>query len=306
MPADGFGPTRNPKVISSLQGAQPNRRGTIMARFNLEGPARPIAASIGVVVVLFGVAVGVGVWRYEAAQASDRVALEHREHQVLFHEARAAVAAEAENVRAYGRDRARVELRRLRAADRESDRALGRLRGALEPGELGQLAVVVAGHAKLDGIVAREVVPVAGTEDFLRGLRPFDVVVGAVERRLDGFINVEAAESREATAAARHGARQARLVAILGGLLAALAALAVGAYVIRLVAGLLDRIRRSAGTLAAAASQLRAAAVEGSAATSEQSAAVAQVAATVQELRATAVSIADNARAGSGAVDQTG
>jgi methyl-accepting chemotaxis protein len=77
-------------------------------------------------------------------------------------------------------------------------------------------------------------------------------------------------------------------------------------YVVRLIGRLFDRIRSTAEHLSGSVAQMRASAAESAAATSQQSAAIAQVASTIEELDATAGVIADNARAGTAAVERTG
>jgi len=273
----------------------------------LAGPARRIAAAIAAVIVLVSAAIGLSVWRYGDARESDREALAESQTQLFAQQARTALSEEGGLVDAYGGDRDAADLRELRDVRREFRVAVaGLARRGLNGSERSELRAITAGERRLDVIFSDRVVPVAGTPRFDGGVKPFAAEVVRVERQVDAFIVASGEQARASDAAANADATSARRIAIVAGLTAVLAALAVGVYVVRLVGNLFDRIRRSAATLTVAAGEMLVGASEASTATNQQSAAVAQVAATVEELRATAVSIADNAKAGSSAVDQTG
>src|SRR5262249_8229657 len=147
-----------------------------------------------------------------------------------------------------------------------------------------------------------QVVPVAGTPAFDTGVKPFSDQVAKVERQLDAFISSTGEEAAAAEAAANSDAQNARVISIVAALIAILALIGVEIYVVRLTGRLFDSIRSSAAGLTQVANEMVAATTEASTATNEQSAAVSQVASTAEELQATAVSIADNAKAGSTAV----
>jgi len=279
-----------------------------MARLRLQGPARPIAASIGAIVLLVALALGLAVWRYGVSRDSDGRALEASQTQLLAQQARMAITDEGGVVDAYGGDKDAADLRDRSSIKQDLQVALAGLQRSRGLGaqQSAEVRTIAAGQRRLDAIFRDRVAPLAGSAHFDRGVKPHAAEVRRLERQVDALIASIGTQAAAAQASADNDAYSARLVAIIAGIAAALVALAVGIYVIGLVAGLLERIRRSAATLSQATSEMRSAATEASAATSEQSAAVAQVAATVQELQATAVSIADNAKAGSSAVDQTG
>ncbi len=277
-------------------------------QLRLEGPARRIAAAIALVILLVGVAVGIAIWRYGVSRDSDNTALAESQTQLLAQQARTAITDEGGLVDAYAGDKDQADLRELSDVRRGLRRALAGLRRSegLNAKETGEIDAVERGQRELDQIFQQRVVPVAGTPAFDTGVTPFAAAVARVERQLDDFIRLAGAQAAVAEATANDDAQSARLVAIVAGLIAILALVAVGIYVVRLTARLFDSIRRSAADLTEVANEMLAATTEASTATSQQSAAVAEVAATSQELQATATSIADNAKAGSMAVDQTG
>ena len=272
------------------------------------GPARRIAAAIAGLVVLVAVAVGLAVWRYGVSRASDRDALNTSQTQLVAQQARTAITDEGGLVDAYASDKDPADLRELAGVKRDFGAAVQALHQVrrLDSAQRNEVSALAQARARLNATFTKEVLPVAGTPRFDRGVKRFSDEVAAVENHTDAFIRAAGEHARADFARADRDASTARLVALGAGMLAILVALAVGFYVVRLVGTLLERIRRSAATLSAAASDLLAGASEASTATNQQSAAVAEVAATTEELQATAVSISDNAKAGSSAVDQTG
>jgi methyl-accepting chemotaxis protein len=273
------------------------------------------------VVVLFATALGVAIWRYEAAEKLNRVALHEAESSKFAVEAQTAILAQGGLVDAYGGDKDPEDLREASTRQRELDTALANLRR--ESDEPAVIASIAADERKLKRIFQTQVVPAAGTPNFDKGVKPYHVVVIRAEGKLDRFARAEDRQATEAKAAANSSAGTARVVAIVAGLLAVLAVIITSGYSTRLIRRLLarvdsqfgqidrqfselDEVRVPAEALAEAAQEMLAASTQVSSATSEQSVAIAQVAATVEQLRATAASIADNAKAGSGAVDQTG
>jgi methyl-accepting chemotaxis protein len=128
--------------------------------------------------------------------------------------------------------------------------------------------------------------------------------------------NVLTAGVSDDDAAANAANRDAKLIGILGALLAIGAGLAFAAYALRLIGRLgqreqrleqlVDQTRSSAGVLGEVVNDLRASAEQAASTTSEQASAVAETSATIEELAATATSIATNARAVAKVADQTG
>jgi methyl-accepting chemotaxis protein len=296
-----------------------------MAKLNLDDPGRRLVALIGLVVVLFIVAIGLGISRYSASRDSDKTALRDSQTQLLAQKARTAITDEGGIVDAYGGDKDPADLVDLRSVKTDLTDAITALKATpgLSSSERQELTAIEEGQTRLDQIFTEKVVPVAGTPQFDQGVGPYIDEVEQIEQQLDAFI---AATGREAAAgidSANSDASSARTIAIIAALLATLAAIGVAIYANKLVRRLFARIeeqfehidrqvaklkdvRSTADGLAAAANEMVASSAEASTATSEQSAAVSEVAATAQQLNATAGSLADNAKAGSAAVDQTG
>jgi methyl-accepting chemotaxis protein len=291
----------------------------------LDDPARRLVALIGLVVVLFIVAVGLGISRYTASRDSDKAALSDSQTQLLAQQARTAITDQGGIADAYGGDRDPSDLADLQSVKQDLTNAIDALKATsgLDATERGELAAIEAGQTRLDQIFRQQVVPVAGTPQFDQGVKPFNDEVGRIEQQLDAFIAATGQQSAAAVDSANSDASSARTIAIVAALLATLAAIGVAIYSNRLVRRLFGRIegqfeqidrqveklqevRSSASGLIDAANEMLTASNEASTATSEQSAAVTEVAATAQQLNATAGSLADNAKAGSAAVEQTG
>ena len=186
-----------------------------------------------------------------------------------------------------------------------------------------EVRAIQADTSHLDVIFNEHVVPLAGTPAFDRGLKPYTTAIEEIDAEIDKLISEAAVRTEAGIANANSDAKRARLLALLASLAALLAAITVAIYARRLIRvlftrldeqfesvgqqhGQLEQVQTTAGSLNEAANEMLAAMTETASATSEQSAAVAEAAATAEELNATATSIADNAKAGSSAVDQTG
>jgi methyl-accepting chemotaxis protein len=274
----------------------------------LEGPARRIAIAMGAILVLLILAVGIAISRFDSADSSYKDALAQDQVALVAQQARTAITDEGGIVDAYGADKDPADLRDLAGVKRDLSQALATLAASSGVSAAGKADVnrIQASSARLDGIFKDKVVPVAGTPQFDVGVKPYSEAVAQIERQTDAFIASVGDQARAASASAASEAHNARVAAIIAAVIAALLVIAVSFYVIRLVGRLMTRIGESAATLLGAASEMRASATEASTATSEQSAAVTEVAATAQQLNATAGSLADNAKAGSAAVSQTG
>jgi methyl-accepting chemotaxis protein len=294
-------------------------------RPGLRHPAARLVGLIALVTLLFVAALIVAITQFEASRDSDNSALEALSSQVLAERAGIALSREAELVDVYGADGKAEDLRDIGKVRDDLDRALTALRRhAREHGQAGEgnsIDAVVEGHARLERQFREAVEPVAGTS--AAGARLLTVEVGRVEDKVDDLTKATERDVEAATSQANSDADRAKLIAIIAGIVATLAAIFAAFYAVRLIGSLfgrigsqfdsirrqreqLEMIRESADDLTEAANEMLAATTEVSTATNEQSAAVAEVAATTEELQATAASIADNAKAGSAAVDQTG
>jgi Methyl-accepting chemotaxis protein (MCP) signalling domain len=274
----------------------------------LAGPAKRIALAIVALVTLFALAAGVTIWRYGAAINTDKTALGLAQTQFFAQQVRTGITDEGGVADAYGGDADKADLAdlaQIKGSLGEALRSLKQSRG-LKSVPPGIVESVSAGQQRLDSIFRSQVVPVAGTPGFDRGVIPFEAAVQGLEERLDAFNRLVASKAAAAASRADSTASDARTAAIVAAVLAIAIAIALGVYVVRLVSRLLDRISATAAVLAPLARDMEAAIAETAAATSEQSSAVAEAAATAEELTATATSIADNAKAGSAAVEQTG
>lgn len=162
-----------------------------------------------------------------------------------------------------------------------------------------------AGRALFDQ-ADRGVLPAAGTPRISAAVRVFSARLNQVAVPLDALTSTGRTEALQAQSTAESTTSSARTIVLITAVVTALLTILLLGYVVRLIDRLFDRIRSTAELLSGAAAEMRSSAAESAAATSEQSAAIAQVASTIEELDATAGVIADNARAGTAAVDRTG
>ncbi len=269
----------------------------------LKGPARRVAAAGAAIVALLAITAGVTIWRFHSAENSyRRVAEQSQTLRVLG------------DVRQNLLDRVNTAYRFLATRDPATDARLGRLEARFGPlleesrraghndaGTTEELAKL----QRLDAAVisaGRDARRARGSA-FAAANRRIAARETALEQGVAAYAADEAAEVPRFTAAAASHAKQARLVAVLVALLAALATIGLVFYVVRLVGGLFERIRDSAGTLTESTVDMRSAAQESAAALSEQSAAVTEVAATADELSSSATSIAMGAKTMSAAAE---
>jgi methyl-accepting chemotaxis protein len=273
----------------------------------LEGPARRIAVAGVAVVALLGLAIGVTLWRYGVANSKYQDALRKTQTIGLVEHATDKLVDVSTNVNVLAVSPATGQL----AAFHELH---GVFNGAMSEAALiapsatksALLAQINTAANALFGQAERGVLPTAGTPRAAAQVRLYNTRLEELETPLDKLRDVAKAESASAQAAASSAASDARTIALITAGVAAVLALFLIAYIVRLVGRLFERIRATAGSLAEAATEMRAAAAESASATSQQSAGIAEAASTIEELDATAAVIADNARAGTTAVEQTG
>src|SRR4051794_35692897 len=294
-------------------------------RRTLAEPANRLVALITLLVVLFAIAIVVALVGYGSSRNTDKEAIADSQAQVLAQQARTAITDQGGLVDAYAGDKDPADLKELRGVDKEFHAAIDKLLGSPNLSDVRRQEIrdINADASRLDKIFQDQVVPVAGTPQFDRGLKPYTAVVEDVEKRIDALITADAAKTEAGVAAADNDAKRARLLALLAAAAALIVAVGVAIYSRRLIRGLfgrldarsrsvdaqreqLDLVHTTAGTLNEAANEMLAAMTQTASATSEQSSAVAEAAATAEQLSATAASIADNAKAGSTAVEQTG
>jgi methyl-accepting chemotaxis protein len=293
-----------------------------MEWLRLDDPVRRLLVLIAAVVVMFLLAVVLGVSRFGASLDSVDLALEQSKTQIYAQQAKTAVTAERGLVNSYQADRNQADLLELQTNRAEFEADFARLKESnrLDP---AQIETIESGHEELTRIFDEKIVPIAGTKRLDVAITPFSTKAEEIEGQLDALITKTGDEAELAAASAKEDAAGAKRTTILAALLATLAAFGVAVYARKMLRGLfkevegqyvhidrqvtqLDHIRASADQVTKAAGEMLASSTEASAATNEQSAAVSQCATTAEEFQATAGSIADNAKAGSAAVSQTG
>ena len=273
----------------------------------LEGPARRIAAAGLAVVLMLGVAIGVTLWRYGVANSQYQDALRKSQTIGLVERATDKLVDVSTNVNVLAVGRASDQLATFHELHGIFNGAMGEsAKIAPSATKTTLLAQISAGANALFAQAERGVLPAAGRPRVAAEVRLYNTRLSELETPLDALRDTAKAEASHAQAAASSAASDARTIALITAGLAVVLALFLIAYIVRLIGRLFDRIRATAGSLAEAATEMRAAAAESASATSQQSAGIAEAASTIEELDATAAVIADNARAGTSAVEQTG
>ncbi|MDX6642437.1 MAG: hypothetical protein QOD76_399, partial [Solirubrobacteraceae bacterium] len=199
---------------------------------NFDGPARRIAIAGVVTVVLVAVAVGLTLWRYGAAVDSDRAALAESQVQLAAEQAREALSRKNGLVDAYAGDKDPADLGEIDQANADLATAFGKLRTASSDNaaERRQVDEMVAGSRGLDQLFKAKVVPVAGTPHFDTGVKPYAAEEAKISDAVTSYARERGAEARAGEAKASSDADSAKLVAIIAGALAALAAIVTALY----------------------------------------------------------------------------
>ncbi len=294
------------------------------------GAAGRAAVAGAAIVVLLGVAVGLTIWRYEAAANDYGGALRQRGHDQQIEHAAGAFWHEEWAITAYAFTGDPDELDEFNAERADFERTLETFPADSES-ERALVARAVAGNRALVALFEREIKPLGGTgkipESVIARQEDAKDAVYAPLEELQSLLREEAQATESQAQSSRDSALVAGIVAGLFGLLAVVFFTAFAIRLIRRLAArevqlqqafdslsdresalreLIERIREAALVLGPTALELRAAAREAAAATAEQSSAVAETSATIEEMAVTASSIADNARAVASAAEQTG
>jgi CHASE3 domain sensor protein len=268
-----------------------------------EGPTRRIAAAIAVLVLLVAATVALSLWRFSVATDRADEAIEGAEQRSHVLSAEGALAGRSAATRDFlvdgevedverAEENTRTFVRNLQAYREHVPEDAAEVQEALALGnELSELRTELVSDP--DGPGAEEL------------LERYDETEARAVPILRELVQGQAARVDAARAEEQEAKSGARTFVIIAGALAVLLAVAIGYYVIRTVATLLARIRKTGATLTSVVSELGASVAEATSATAQQSSAVAEVAATAEELNVTAASIADNAKAGAEAVHQT-
>ena len=275
----------------------------------LVGPARRVAFAIAAMVALMAIALVVTLWRYDAAADDYNRAVEATDVGISAVGAlQANLARRTTSVASY---LVRPDERLVTAFEEERDAFNRRAESLRRSGVLGSAGQDAL--ARLESLSEEryrqgvdDVLPAAGTPRAAQQLAQY----ASTTMRVDAAADALAREVRQVTEArersAGDAAQEARIVALISGLLALAVAVLLTLYSVRLLTRLLERIRMTAAGLISATVDMRAASAQAAAATSQQSVAIAQVTAAAEELSATAAAIAENARSGADAATQTG
>jgi methyl-accepting chemotaxis protein len=277
-----------------------------------------------IIVLLLALAIGLTLWRYGVADGKYRDALKKDQTHALVKQANDNLldASASVNSMAVG-----VGANQLGALAQLQDAFDATIRQAGEISPSAARRVLIGKILSAGDAVFRQaergVLPAVGTPRIGAAVRAYDALLKGLGAPLDALNTSAQSESAQAQSAAGSAASTARLIALIAGLLVALSAFVVALYAARIIARQFEqianqvrhvelqiehigRIGSTAERLAGAAAEMRASAAESASATSEQSAAIAEAASTIEELDATAAVIADNARAGTAAVERTG
>lgn len=113
------------------------------------------------------------------------------------------------------------------------------------------------------------VYPLCGTVAVAGAATAYERLLNALGVPLDALVATATREAAHGQATAAAVASGARTIAILTAAIAIAVAFLLVLYIVRLISGLFDRIRTTAGSLASASTQMRAGATEAAAASSE-------------------------------------
>ena len=271
----------------------------------LARPHNKIVALFGMIVALLVATVAISLWRDGVSSSLDRSALGQSQAQVAAQDARQALARENGAADGYSVDKSALDVRNLTQARQDLAAALATLASHLTGSRKATAEAIAAAAGGLETVFSTRVVPVAGTTQRDAGVSAFAAAEAAVSLRLDTFADALGVSAAQASARARAGVSTTQTITVLVGVITALLALLTTWYARRVITSLIARVRESATLLSEAAAEMHSSAAEAASAAAEQSAAIAEISATVEELSRTAGAIADRAREGTAAAEQT-
>ena len=273
----------------------------------LEGPARIVAVGGAVVVLLLTATVALSVWRYSSAEDSYRVVGRQAVTLEVLGSLRQNILDRFEATETFLRGGTPVDGVQVKELERQFAPLTARLlsEGYVDEDEEEQVAEVRRAEQAM--VEQLDLILAGGLRGAARdtAIKRYDRTVDAVEARLSAYANGESDELPVFLSRAKSDSNDARRLAIVAGILAALLTIGLTVYAVRVLNRLFRGVRDTVATLSETTLDMRAAAQESAAATSEQSAAIAEVAATVEELSAAASSIATGAQTTSDAAAQT-
>ena len=275
----------------------------------LDTPTRRIGAVGAAILLLFCATIAVAIWRYGKVQDGYQQAISHEHVLGDVEAAKEALLDRAVTVSEAALAGTQPSDAELAGFERAYVRAIrsSRTHVASEGEDTNDFDEALNRNARLIAGPETALLRAAGTPEAQPLLGTYTREVREIE---EGLLHpIAEGEEREAAAAlsdAGSTARQGRILTLVIGAIAILAMTLLLVYAVRLLGRLLERIRRTAGTLGSALADLRSTVTETAAATTEQAAAITEVATTIEELSATAASIAANAQSATSAADQTG
>ncbi len=291
---------------------------------SLRGKPGQAAALSVIIVVLIAAALGITIWRYEAAQASDAISLDALSAAGTSYGLMHDFQDEELQTHRYLLTPSPTLLARITASRRAFQQGVARLTGTHNRADDLALAQAAAGERFYYAVFTR-LRGQAGKATQARSQLQLEAAAPAVLRPLGRLQRAEARIAARAQAESQSAQAQARAVGIFEDIFTLLAGTAFAIVIVRMIrrlAGreseltrtlshlsdrdaLLDRLRATSRILSDLAGQLREAARNAADATSEQSAAVTETSATIQELATTAGSIADSVHTMSDAAERT-
>ncbi|HEU5416668.1 MAG TPA: methyl-accepting chemotaxis protein [Streptosporangiaceae bacterium] len=277
----------------------------------LSETAGRVAVASAAIVAAIAVAIGVTIWRYETAQASDATALAAsrtaRDAGLLL------IAFQADQAQRHKvlLTPTPAALRQLSVQEDSFDRQLAELRHTPSAADDRFLAQVAAAERHADAVFTR-LRSMAGHTTTVQEAAALDAAASGVLEPLRTVQRVESRAAAAAQAASDSSESQALTIGIIAAILAVLAGAGFCLVMVRAIRrsarreaelrqtlsrlsdrdALLHRLRETAAVLSSVAGELREAVRSAAASTSEQSAAVTETSATIQELATTAGSIA--------------
>ncbi len=284
---------------------------------------RRVASVSLAVVTMIAVAVGVTIWRYQAAQANDVAAGVTNDDSVQTKELIALFWHEREAMVEYLVDGSPDIITEIGTTRKQfSQTAADIIRQTPQAGQA--LNRALAGHARLyTTFLQARAAARAGPVLEGRADGRLDLAEPGVLRPLTDLNNEYNRIGATEGAAANSAATQALVIGIIAAILAVAAGLGFALFTLRLLdqsfqregelkstlkrlSGFLTRLRSTSSVLGEVAGELRLAAKDAATVTNEQSAAVAETSATIEELATTAGAIAESVHTMAEAASRTG
>jgi methyl-accepting chemotaxis protein len=290
----------------------------------LRGAARRAAVVSVAAVAMIAAAIGVSIWRYEAAQSQAFAALDARRDSRLTAQLTVTFWHEREAMNEYLVGPAPEIVDEIRA-QRHQFAATSTVLGRTEPPEESRLRAQAQTANDAFYVLFTQIRGAAGTTTArqIKALDRLATAEGTVLRPLSLLDMAQGQRADAQQASASSTSAQATAIGIVAAVLAVLVGIVFSLFAIRMLgqsfdreqdlkaaldrlSDLLGRLRSTSGVVGEVTGELRLAAKNASAVTSEQSSAVAETSATIEELATTAGSIADNAHAVAKVAERTG